>query len=48
MPRAELEAKARDLLTPRMGKDRAGRLIDAIFNIESVKNVRELRPLLQV
>ena len=43
---AEVEAKERPLLAMVLGGDRAGELIDAIWNLESVGNVRELRPLL--
>ena len=46
MPRAEIEAKARDLLVPVIGRRRTERLIEAVWNIESVKDVRRLRPLL--
>jgi len=48
MPRAEVAAKARDLLLPVIGPRRAARLIDAIWNIEKLRDVRRLRPLLTV
>jgi len=48
MTRDEVVQKARDLIAPRLGADKTARLIDAILNLERVKNVRELRPLLQV
>ncbi|MGV3629498.1 MAG: MmgE/PrpD family protein [Betaproteobacteria bacterium] len=48
MPRAEVEAKARDLLLPVIGPRRAARLIDTVWNIERVRDARVLRPLLQV
>jgi hypothetical protein len=35
------------LLAPVLGKARARKLCDAIWNIEKVKDVRTLRPLLQ-
>jgi 2-methylcitrate dehydratase PrpD len=47
MPREEVVAKARDLMTPVLGPDRCGKLIDATLNLERVKSVRELRPWLQ-
>lgn len=46
MPRSEVEAKSRDLLEPVVGRTRAQRLIDAVWRIERMKNLRELRPLL--
>ncbi len=48
MPRAEVEAKARDLLLPVIGPRRTTRLIDTVWNIEKVGDVRRLRPLLTV
>lgn len=47
MNREEIVAKSRDLMQPVLGADRSRQLIDRILNLESVKNVRELRPLLQ-
>jgi 2-methylcitrate dehydratase PrpD len=47
MTRDEVVAKARDLMTPRLGAGTTGKLIDAILNIERIGDVRELRPLLQ-
>lgn len=47
MSREEIIAKARDLMTPVLGASACTRLIDRIFDLEKVKNVRELRPLLQ-
>ncbi len=47
MSREEIIAKARDLITPAMGPARTQKLIDTVFALESVKNVLELRPLLQ-
>jgi 2-methylcitrate dehydratase PrpD len=47
MTREEVVAKCRDLFTPVLGASTSGKLIERILNIESVKNVRELRPLLQ-
>ena len=47
MTRDEIIAKARDLTTPVLGAAVTGKLIDKVFSLESVKNVRELRPLIQ-
>jgi 2-methylcitrate dehydratase PrpD len=47
MPREEVIAKARDLMTPILGAERCGKLIDTTMNLEKLKSVRELRPLLQ-
>jgi 2-methylcitrate dehydratase PrpD len=47
MPREEVIAKARDLVTPILGAATFNRLSERIFALEQVKNVRELRPLLQ-
>jgi 2-methylcitrate dehydratase PrpD len=47
MPREEVVAKCRDLLTPILGADRTARLIQTTLALESLKSVRELRPLLQ-
>jgi len=47
MTREDIIAKARDLITPVLGAATCQKLIDKIFAIESVKNVTELRPLLQ-
>jgi 2-methylcitrate dehydratase PrpD len=46
MTREEVEKKAMDLMTPVLGHDRAERLVEKIWNLEMVKNMRELRPLL--
>jgi len=47
MPRAEVAAKARDLMAPRLGKAKSAKLADTVLALEGVKNVRQLRPLLQ-
>jgi 2-methylcitrate dehydratase PrpD len=47
MPRAEVAAKARDLMAPLLGKANSAKLIDTVLALERVKNVRQLRPLLQ-
>ncbi|MEK6593895.1 MAG: MmgE/PrpD family protein, partial [Pseudomonadota bacterium] len=48
MSREDVAAKSRDLLIPVIGPRRAGRLIDVVWRIEQVKNMRALRPLLSV
>jgi 2-methylcitrate dehydratase PrpD len=48
MTREEVEAKALDLIVPVTGEKRARELIDRIWNLESLGNARELRPLLQI
>ena len=47
MPRGEVVAKARDLMAPVLGAEKTGKLIDRVLDLERVKNVSELRPLLQ-
>ena len=47
MTRAEVDAKAADLMTPVLGAKRARDLIDAVWEIETVADVRGLRPLLR-
>ena len=47
MPRDEVVAKARDLITPVLGAATFTKLSEKIFDIENVKSVLELRPLLQ-
>jgi 2-methylcitrate dehydratase PrpD len=47
MTRAEVVDKARDLTAPVVGRDKAGRLIEAVLAIESVTDIRRLSPLLQ-
>ena len=47
MTRAEIVSKARDLIGPVLGPANATKLIDGIANVESMKNIRDLRPLLQ-
>jgi 2-methylcitrate dehydratase PrpD len=42
----EVEKKCRELMIPVLGKERTDALIDTIWNLERVKNVRELRPFL--
>ena len=47
MPRGEVVDKARDLIAPVLGTATAQKLIDTLLAIETVKDVRTLRPLLQ-
>jgi 2-methylcitrate dehydratase PrpD len=47
MTREEVMAKARGLMTPVLGAPSSAKLIEATLVIESLRNVRELRPLLQ-
>jgi 2-methylcitrate dehydratase PrpD len=47
MTRAEVDAKSYDLVAPAMGKTRARRLCDQIWQLEELPDVRKLRPLLQ-
>jgi 2-methylcitrate dehydratase PrpD len=47
MPRAEVEAKCTDLIAPVIGKARARLLCEAILDLEKVRDVCKLRPLLR-
>jgi 2-methylcitrate dehydratase PrpD len=47
MTRAEVIAKARDLIAPVLGAAQAARLVTTVFALEDVADVRALRPLLQ-
>jgi 2-methylcitrate dehydratase PrpD len=47
MTRAEVVAKARELIAPVLGAPTTGKLIERILDLEHVANVRDLRPLLQ-
>jgi len=47
MTRAEVDAKAYDLIVPVFGKQRARRLCDAIWSLDKLQNVRKLRSLLK-
>jgi len=47
MPRAEVIAKCRDLIAPHFGADRTSNLIEKVLQLETVRSVREFRPLLQ-
>jgi 2-methylcitrate dehydratase PrpD len=46
MTRAEVDAKGYDLIAPVLGKARARKLCDLVWNLEKVGDVRKLRPLL--
>jgi 2-methylcitrate dehydratase PrpD len=47
METAEVEDKARDLMGPVVGAERAGQLIKAVASLERIGTAIELRPLLQ-
>lgn len=47
MPRGEVVDKARDLIAPVLGMATAQKLIDTLLAVETVKDIRMLRPLLQ-
>jgi 2-methylcitrate dehydratase PrpD len=47
MARAEVIDKARDLTAPILGREKSDKLIEAVFAIETITDVRSLRPLLQ-
>jgi 2-methylcitrate dehydratase PrpD len=48
MTRDEVLAKARDLVTPILGAEKCSALLLKIVSLESVTDIRELRPLLQL
>src|SRR4029077_16670041 len=47
MSRQEVVDKARDLTVPILGREKAERLIETVYKIETVADVRSLRPLFQ-
>ncbi len=47
MNRDEIVAKSRDLMTPVLGAAQTTSLIEKVLSLETVKSIRELRPLLQ-
>jgi len=47
MTRDQVITKCRDLMTPVVGGPASGALIERILNLEDLKNIRGLRPLLQ-
>jgi hypothetical protein len=42
----EIEQKCTDLMRPVLGEERTKNLIDQVWNLEKLKNMRDLRPLL--
>ena len=47
MTRDEGAAKARELMTPVLGGGKCSKLIERVLGLDTVKDIRELRPLLQ-
>ena len=47
MTREEIVAKAADLITPILGMAKCSALIEKVFHLETVIDIRDLRPLLQ-
>jgi 2-methylcitrate dehydratase PrpD len=47
MTRAEIIAKATDLITPILGAEICKQLVQTVLQMEALKDMRELRPLLQ-
>ncbi len=47
MTRQEVVDKSRDLMTPILGEAKCSRLIETVLDLDKVKSVRDLRPLLQ-
>jgi 2-methylcitrate dehydratase PrpD len=47
MTQDEVLEKARDLIVPVLGAQTFAKLVEKVLALEQVKNVRELRPLLQ-
>ena len=47
MPRSEVVDKAKDLMSPVLGAANTGKLVDALLALETVKDIRTLRPLLR-
>jgi 2-methylcitrate dehydratase PrpD len=47
MNREEILVKCRDLIAPVLGAEQCDSLIEKILRLENLKNIRELRPLLQ-
>ena len=48
MTRAEVDEKSYDLLAPVIGRARARKLCDVVWNLDKIDDVRSLRPLLRV
>jgi 2-methylcitrate dehydratase PrpD len=47
MTTKEVLAKARELMAPVLGAGNCSKLIERVMGLENVKDIRELRPLLQ-
>jgi 2-methylcitrate dehydratase PrpD len=47
MSREEVVAKARDLIAPVLGAAKCESLVEKLLALETVKDIHELRPLLQ-
>lgn len=47
MTSQEIAAKSKDLMGPFLGEEKTDRLIDAVFHLDSLDDLRKLRPLLQ-
>jgi 2-methylcitrate dehydratase PrpD len=47
MSRAEVATKGQELMAPILGADRSAKLVEQVFNLERVTDLRTLRPLLQ-
>ena len=47
MTRDEIVAKARDLMAPMLGADATSHLIEKVLALDAVRDIHELRPLLQ-
>jgi 2-methylcitrate dehydratase PrpD len=47
MSRSEVMAKARDLIAPVLGHQKSERLIETVYALETVRDIRSLQPLLQ-
>jgi hypothetical protein len=47
MSRAQVVEKSRELMTPVLGASNTGKLIERMLDFENLRNVRELRSLLQ-
>jgi hypothetical protein len=47
MTRTEVIDKARDLTAPVLGREKSEKLIETVFAIETITDVRSLRLLLQ-
>ena len=47
MSRDEVVAKAHDLIRPVLGQATSAKLVERVLGLETTKDIRELRPLLQ-